>query len=344
MNIVLSLLLFIIIICTLNISSELIMDNTLHKININNEFDKMWLNNNDYDDNDPIINIDEITFNFFHNADIIIYCNNNHDDYIAYTDYCNPTYHNVSSDSSSSSSDSSSDALLDDNKCNLRSAWNTCELNVNSSCMIILPEDELIYMDILTYGSLILSKNNHIYINGNGTTIININHNNQLSRSTTTLKEESLISYNQNDDHIDTTTTTTTTTTTNTITTTTLILYRLSIKYFFTSLYGSALRIIGNCTLIISNVNFIENHADVAGGSIFIYNNLISTYIIHSKFQNNNVFISGGAIFIDDSKFIIMSNVSFDDCYADRYGGAIFVSNSNNITITNSLFNKNLFK
>ena len=219
-------------------SSDLIVD-SLDKNNNHVEIDeKIWNYRNNYDDDDDDDD-DDMLFDFFDNVDIIIYCNNN-DDYIPDTSYCNPIDHNVNSSSFLSATLSN---ITVDNKCNLRSAWHTCisTLMLSSfSCMIMLPKNDTIYMDVSTYGSLVLHDNNHIYINGQGSNIININHfnhqdNDNYHEYLPTM--EALISYSQ---------------VYTSASITTLILYDVSFNYFHTLSYGSILQIIGNCSLKIN--------------------------------------------------------------------------------------------
>jgi uncharacterized protein YpuA (DUF1002 family) len=120
--------LWLIMICILFHSyteSDLIVDSLVENTDNYHEIDKTMWNEKK--------NQNEYFLKFFDNVNITIYCNNNYDDYIANTTYCNPIDHNVNS---SSLSVSSSNVSVD-NKCNLRSAWNTCRFMFNNiSCMI----------------------------------------------------------------------------------------------------------------------------------------------------------------------------------------------------------------
>ena len=134
-------LLWLIMVCILfhsYESSDLIIGRLDENNNNYDDFDKkIWYHKNNYDD--------DMLINFFDNVNVTIYCNNNND-YIADTSFCNPIDHNVTSSSSLSASSSN---VSVENKCNLRSAWHTCRLMFNNiSCMIILPEDDMIFMDI----------------------------------------------------------------------------------------------------------------------------------------------------------------------------------------------------
>ena len=60
-------------------------------------------------------------------------------------------------------------------ECTLRSAWEACNdhSSNDTQCIIELPEDELIYLDVITYGSLIVSTSANIQIDGNEAHVAN---------------------------------------------------------------------------------------------------------------------------------------------------------------------------
>jgi len=61
------------------------------------------------------------------------------------------------------------------NLCNLRSAWSACQAVLSDQCLIVLPEERDIFMDISAYGYLSLQSENSIMINGRNSTITPMN-------------------------------------------------------------------------------------------------------------------------------------------------------------------------
>ncbi len=134
----------------------------------------------------------------------------------------------------------------------------------------------------------------------------------------------------------------------------------------FYSYDGSVIYIHGSINLILTFINFKDNHAINSGGSVYINHNLYSALILNNEFVscnalndggsiyidsfNNqmkiigNIFIQssaeyGGAIYIDTDNhdFMQMDENEFIDCFSNHDGGAIYINkNNSNILIRNN--------
>jgi len=95
----------------------------------------------------------------------------------------------------------------------------------------------------------------------------------------------------------------------------------------------------GNATLQLENSLFVDNHADVHGGGLWVDGNLPSN-ITNTTFTRNDAGVSGqeggygGAI---SGGNLTLTNVTIANNHAEHSGGAIFNESSESVTLQNSI-------